>query len=318
MSKRGKFSAILLYALAAFSWAGAQTLETYSISILKGPSGMAAAWMMKDPPAIEGVALRFVIAGGADIVTAKLVSGEIQAAVLPLNIAAKLYNSGLGIKAMAVVGNGMVKFLSSNPAIRTIEDIRGREIHIAGQKATPDYLFRYLAGQSGLVSGTDYIPRYSLAYPEMAAQLAAGRIDVAVLPEPFATQARALNPALKAAVDLDYLWKMASGLESYPMSLFVVSNALANSDTGVMKALEQAYKASIEKTVAEPALSAKLIESLDLGMKAQVAEAAIPRSAYVYQRAEDAKASIEAILSLFLTSDPVSVGGKLPDPAFYL
>jgi NitT/TauT family transport system substrate-binding protein len=151
----------------------------------------------------------------------------------------------------------------------------------------------------------------------MAAQLAAGKIVSAVMPEPFATQAISLNPSIRSPIDLGALWTEETGLESYPMSLFVVSARLASSRPDLIDALEKAYRSSIERTVADPGASARLAESLDLGMKAAVAQAAIPRSAYVYLRAGEARKSIEAMLSLFLASDPQSVGGRLPDSAFY-
>lgn len=310
------FAAVLL--LASLSGTSAQqSAEKVLISILKGPSGIASAWMMSDPPQSTGVELRFVTAASADLVTAKLISGEIQGGVLPVNVAAKLFNAGVPIQALAVVGNGMVKFLSGDPSIRRLADIRGRDIHIAGQKATPDYLFRFLADKESLKAGEDYRAIYNLAYPEMAAQLAAGMIDCAVLPEPFATQALLLNSSIRVAVDLDALWKEKTGFESYPMSLFVVSKALSMRQPQLVEAIGSAYARSIEWTNADPATTAKLIETLDLGMKAQVALVAIPRSNYVYIKASRAKASIEALLSLFLVSDPQSIGGKLPSGAFY-
>jgi len=310
------FAAVLL--LASLSGTSAQqSTEKVLISILKGPSGIASAWMMSDPPQSTGVELRFVTAASADLVTAKLISGEIQGGVLPVNVAAKLFNAGVPIQALAVVGNGMVKFLSGDPSIRRLADIRGRDIHIAGQKATPDYLFRFLADKESLKAGEDYRAIYNLAYPEMAAQLAAGMIDCAVLPEPFATQALLLNSSIRVAVDLDALWKEKTGFESYPMSLFVVSKALSMRQPQLVEAIGSAYARSIEWTNADPATTAKLIETLDLGMKAQVALVAIPRSNYVYIKASRAKASIEALLSLFLVSDPQSIGGKLPSGAFY-
>ena len=287
------------------------------ISILKGPSGIGSAWMMASPPQIQGLEIQFLTASGADVVTAKLISGEIQGGVLPVNVAVKLSNAGVPIKAVAVVGNGMVKFLSSDPSIKSLADIRGRDIPIAGQKATPDYIFRYLAETQSLNAGIDYTPVYNLAYPEMAAQLAAGKISCAVLPEPFATQAMMLNKALRSPFSLDVLWTEKTGLASYPMSLFVVSNRLAAERPDVVEMLSHAYAASIQKTLADPALTGRLAESLDLGMKAAVAQAAIPKSAYVYIDASEARNSIETLLSLFLAFDPQSVGGKLPDSDFY-
>lgn len=307
-----------LLALIPIFGAFAQQAPTFlTFSVLKGPSGIGAAWMMSAPPAIPNAEIRFATAASADLVTAKLVSGEIQGGVLPLNVAAKLFNAGVPIKALAVVGDGMVKLLTSNPSIHSLSDLRGKEIHVAGQKATPDYLFRFLASKAGLVAGRDYTPIYSLAYPEIAAQLAAGRLSVAILPEPFATQAAMLNGALRSPIDLGALWTETTGLPSYPMSLFVVSGKLASARPDIIQAIAAAYRASIEKTINDPAGTAKLAESLDLGMKASVALVAIPKSNYVYRPAADARASVEATLSLFLAEDPQSVGGKLPTDDFY-
>lgn len=306
----------LLLALSGAVYAQ-KTTEAITISILKGPSGIGSAWMMASPPQIPGTEIQFVTAASADLVTAKLISGEIQGGVLPVNVAAKLSNAGVPIRALAVVGNGMVKFLSSDPSIRSIDDIRGREIPIAGQKATPDYLFKFLAESKSLKAGVDYNPRYNLAYPEMAAQLAAGKISCAVLPEPFATQAMTLNKAIHVPFSLDALWTATTGMESYPMSLFVVSRRLAEEHPDIVDALSKAYANSIRKTVADPAGTASLAETLDLGMKASIAQIAIPRSAYVYIPAQDARGGIEALLGLFLAFDPQSVGGKLPGSDFY-
>ena len=310
------FAVVMAFAAAA-GISAQQSAKKVLITILKGPSGIASAWMMSDPPELAGIELRFVTAASADLVTAKLISGEIQGGVLPVNVAAKLFNAGVPIQALAVVGNGMVKFLSSDPSIRQLTDIRGKEIHIAGQKATPDYLFRYLAEMEGLIAGVSYRALYNLAYPEMAAQLAAGTIDCAVLPEPFATQALLLNSSIRVAIDLDSLWTERTGLESYPMSLFVISRSLAATHPQLVEALGASYAASIERTNADPSATATLVETLGLGMKAQVALAAIPKSNYIYIQASQAKASIDALLTLFLASDPQSVGSKLPSDAFY-
>lgn len=317
LKKASHILTALLILVPAAAISAQQPVAPILISVLKGPSGIGSAWMMAAPPRLPDTDIRFVAASGADLVTAKLISGEIQGGVLPINIAAKLFNAGIPIKALAVVGNGMVKFLSTDPSVRQLSDIRGREIHIAGQKATPDYIFRFLAAEEGLNPVSDYTPLYNIAYPEMAVQLAAGKIACAVLPEPFATQAMMLNKTIKCPFSLDILWTEKTGLESYPMSLFVLSKRLADSRPDIVEALSKAYDKSIATTLADPAATGILAESLDLGMKAAVAQAAIPKSAYVFIRAAKARKSIEALLSLFLAADPQSVGGRLPTADFY-
>lgn len=308
--------AILLACLAPLGAQQSQERE-YAISILKGPSGISGAWMMAEMPKVPGAKSSYILAASADLVVAKLVSGEISGGVLPVNVAAKLYNAKVPVKALAVVGNGMVKFLSADPAVRGFADLKGATIHIAGQKATPDYLFRYLARQYGLEAGRDYEAVYNLAYPEIAAALASGKIKNAVLPEPFATQAMQMNPSLSRPLDLTAEWKAKTGHATYPMSVFVVSEALCAQSPALVDALAKAYSRSIEKTLADPATTARLAELLNLGIKAQAAQAAIPVSSYVYATAVDARPGIEAMLGVFLSFDAQSIGGKLPDSGFY-
>ncbi|MCE5256425.1 MAG: ABC transporter substrate-binding protein [Spirochaetaceae bacterium] len=313
------FYAALLLAFAAFpSFAQSSGNDAdATIAILKGPSGISAAWMVEDPPQIGGMTTKFLTAGGADLVTAKLISGEIDAGVLPVNVAAKLYNAKVPIVAVAVVGNGMVRFLTNDKTIKSIGDLRGKTIHIAGQKATPDYLFRYLAESAGLNADRDYSPVYNLAYPEIAAALAAGKLSCAVLPEPFATQACLLNKELVSPIDLDVLWQQKTGLAGYPMSLFVMSRNFLEKQRDAATIIADSYRKSIARTVIDPAATAALVEKLDLGMKAPIAKAAIPNSRYVYIPAQEAKGSITALLEVFLSFDPQSIGGKLPDSDFF-
>jgi NitT/TauT family transport system substrate-binding protein len=248
---------------------------------------------------------------------AKLISGEISAGVLPINVAAKLYNLGVPIKAVAVVGNGMVKLISRQPAVKSLSDLKGKVVHIAGQKATPDYIFRFLMEKAGLVAGKDYTAVYSLAYPEIAAQIASGTIHYAVLPEPFATQAMILNPSLTLTANLDALWHDWTGQRTYPMSIFVASESLIKRIPDLLAELVRAYADSIHRTISEPEATAILAETLDLGMKAIISKNSIPNSAFEFVPAGKARSSIERMLTVFLDFEAQSIGGKLPSADFY-
>ncbi len=295
----------------------ASPMDTVAISVLKGPTGLSSAWMMSELSRTSPDEFEFITASSADMVVAKLLNGEIDAGVLPVNVAAKLYNAGVPVQALAVVGNGMVKFLTTDSAIGSLSDIRGKTIYVAGQKATPDYVFQYLCARKGLTAGKDYEPVYSLAYPEIAAGLASGKIAYAVLPEPFATQAIQKNRAIRTPVDITKEWQAATGQDDYPMSLFVAPRSLVESSPDKVRILTDSYRASIQRAIQDPAGTGKLAEGLDLGISAQVATVAIPISNFVFIEASRAVPTIEALLSVFLQFDPVSIGGIMPDSAFY-
>jgi len=212
----------------------------------------------------------------------------------------------------------MLSILSADPTVRTVADLKGKEVHVAGQGATPDYVFRKILLSAGLDPEKDLSLRYSMAYPEMAQALIAGRVPIAVLPEPFATMALKGKPALAVPFDIQAEWSRAGGSATYPMTVLVVDAAFAAEKPAALKAILAAYKASVEWTVANPKEAGALVEKLDLGLKAPIAEAAIPRSAYVFVPAAAARADLEALYAVFLSFAPASIGGKLPDERFYL
>lgn len=313
-----RFKAAITAALSLWCMASFAAPKPIVVAALKGPSGIGMVKLFETPPKLgDDGEIRMAAAPSADLMTAKLVSGEYDAGVLPVNVAAKLYNGGIGILLAAIVGDGMVSFLSSDSSIRGLSDLKGKRINVTGQGATPDFLFRRLVRGSGMDPEKDLAIDYSLPYPEAAAALAAGKISCAVLPEPFATMARSSNPLLKSPFDLGALWAAQTGQASYPMTAFVVSSRLVSERPAVVKALLAAYSSSIEWVKAKPAEAGALVEKEDLGLKASIAAEAIPRSAYVFVPARASRSEVEALLGVFLDLAPLSVGGKLPDDGFY-
>lgn len=311
------FALVATALMTAFGAAAAP--KPIMIGALKGPSGIGMAKLFETAPSpADGSIVRLVATGSADLMTAKLISGEYDAGVLPINIAAKLYTKGIPLRLAAIVGNGMISFLSSDTAIASLSDLRGKQVNVAGQGATPDFLFRRLLKGVGIDPDKDLRLDYSLPYPEAATALAGGKIAYAVLPEPFATMAKTANPALRSPLDLGALWTMQTGQISYPMTAFVVSSKLATERPRAVMTMLEAYAASIDWVLAKRSEAGMLVEKFDLGLNADIASKAIPASAYVFTPAIAARPAVEAFLGVFLELAPASIGGKLPDDGFYL
>jgi NitT/TauT family transport system substrate-binding protein len=309
---------VLAAAVSLTALGAAAAPKPIVVGAIKGPSGIGMIKLFEAPPQpADGSAVVPVAVASVDLMTAKLISGEYDAGVLPVNVAAKLYASGIPIRLAAVIGEGMLSFLSADASIRGLADLRGKRVSVAGQGATPDYLFRRLLRGAGIDPAKDLQLDYSLPYPEAAAALASGKIAYAILPEPFATMARLRNPDLRNSLNLGALWKEQTGQDVYPMTAFIVSAALAAERPQALKTILDAYAASIAWVVAHPAEAGALVEKNDLGLKADIAAASIPRSAHVFKGARRAKPEVEALLGVFLELAPSSVGGRLPDDGFY-
>ena len=291
--------------------------EALTVYGLKGPSGVGMVKLFETPPAVPGTKVTVEALASADLMVARFVSGEAKIGILPPNVAAKLASAGKPLAVVAVVGNGMLSLVTSDTSVRSVASLRGKEVYVAGQGATPDFVFRRILASRGLDSEKDLSLRYSMAYPEMAQSLIAGRISTAVLPEPFATMALAGGKGLSVPFDMQAEWKAAGGSSDYPMTVLVVDTRFADEHPAAVAAIAAAYRAAVDWVVAKPKEAGALVERADLGLKAPVAAAAIPRSAYVFIPAAEARSDLEALFSVFLSLSPASIGGKLPDSRFY-
>jgi NitT/TauT family transport system substrate-binding protein len=309
---------VLLCAVGAWAQQSSGGSDALVIGVLKGPTGVGLVKLVDESAKLpDGTPVVYRIVPSVDIMLSKLTTGEVDIAALPTNTAAKLYNGGMGYCLAAVIGNGMLSYISSDTSVTSVMGLKGREIAISGQGAVPEYVFRLILRKAKLNPDSDVRLNFSLPYPEAVASLVAGKIQDAVLPEPFATMALIGNPKLRVPFDIQALYGAAGGSATYPLSVLVVKKDLFAKRPELVKAFLESAKASIAWTLANPAQAGAIVERLEFGMKAKVAEASIPKTNYVFLTAKEAKKDIESLFAVLLAENPVSIGGKLPDAAFY-
>ncbi|MDR0685135.1 MAG: ABC transporter substrate-binding protein [Spirochaetaceae bacterium] len=320
MVKRTIICWALLASIAGLGFAsGKKTAEPAPLTIygLKGPSGVGMIRLFETPPEVRGMRVSVEALASGDLMAARFISGEAKVGILPSNVAAKIAASGKPVQLAAVTGLGMLSLLSGDPSVRTIADLRGRKIAVAGQGAVPDYVFRKILTTYQINPGTDVTLDYSLAYPEIAQSLIAGRIDLAIIPEPFATMARQGNGSLAQVSDIQAEWEKAGGQGNYPITVLVVDTQFAKENRDGMKTILAAVKDSIEWVKANPVEAGALVEKHGLGLRAPVVAASVPRSNFAFIDAKAARPTLTALYETLLEFAPDSIGGRLPDDSFY-
>jgi NitT/TauT family transport system substrate-binding protein len=274
--------------------------------------------LFEDPPVLPNTKVTMEALAQANLMAAKFIAGEAKIGMLPPDTAAKIASGGGNIQVAAVTGMGMLSLLSADPAVRRIEDLKGRSVAVAGQGAAPDYVFRKILLSKGMEPDGDVIFDYSLAYPEIAQALIAGRLSLALLPEPFATMARSGNPNLRPLGSVQEEWVAAGGSGNFPMTVLAVDGDWAASHRQALSTVLERLKDSIEWVLANPAEAGALVEKHDMGLRAPVVAAAVPRSNYVFVPAAAARPGLESLYRTFLEFAPQSIGGALPADGFYL
>lgn len=309
---------ISLICLNAF----AQKAEQVRLGLLNGPTCVPAAYVMENDKEVSGAELTFEKFADPQALLPKMIKKEIDIGFMPVNVAAKVYNAGnKAIICSAVVGLGNLSLITTDPEIRRFSDLKGKTVYVAGQGATPEYMFRYLLKENKMTwsgDNADITMDFSIPTAQIAAQLISGKIQYAVVPEPFATIAKSKSDKVITALDFqkEYL-ELTGEKEIYPLSVMVVRADFAKENPELMKAFLAEYDEAVNWTISNAAAAGSLCEKHQLGLAAPVVTKAIPLSNYTYVPADSAKKSIEKLLKLFLENDKDSIGGKLPDKGFY-
>lgn len=294
---------------------------TLRIGVLNGPTGIPVAYLCENAPELPGATASFEVFAEASAELPKLIKGEIDIGVLPANAAAKVFTANNGaLVALGIAGNGNLFLLTHKSGFSSLESLKGSSVTCAGSGATPEYMFRYVLTKHGLTvgEGADAVALdFSVPNADIAALLIAHKIDYALLPEPFASVAEMKGEGISRVCNLQDEYASLSGNATYPITLLVANAKFAAANKELINAYIEAYKASVAWTKENPNKAGVLVQKHTLGLMAPIAAHAIPNGGYTWVDAQDARPQIEALLSIFLDSQPASVGGALPGDSFY-
>ena len=99
--------------------------------------------------------------------------------------------------------------------------------------------------------------------------------------------------------------------------MLVVDTQFAKANPDGMKTILAAVKDSIGWVTANPAEAGELVEKHDLGLRAAIVKASVPRSNFAFIDARSARPILTALYETLLEFAPDSIGGRLPDDSFY-
>ncbi len=320
-----KLSLLILFVFLPAFYMSAEKSNSVRVGLLNGPTCIPLAYMMENENKLSAddssANISFESFADPQTLLPKLIKKEIDIGFMPVNVAAKVYNSGnKALLCCAVTGLGNLRLITTDKSLRRFTDLKGKIVYVAGQGATPEYMLRYILQENGMTFGEDGDVKlvYSIPTAQLAAQLISNKIQYAVVPEPFATIAQTKSSNVIAALDLQKEYKELSGANQiYPLSVMVVRSEFAQENQELLEAFLELYEKSLSWTISHPSTAGEFSEKHGLGLAAGIVAKAIPVSNYVYIPAQSSISIIEELLSIFINCDPSSIGGKLPEKDFY-
>lgn len=291
-----------------------------TIGTLRGPTGMGMAQLMENASTeASQLAYTFDVLGSPDDLVGKIISGEVDVAAVPTNMALLLYNRTEGAIQLAAVNTlGVLYLLENGDEIQSIEDLRGKTVNTSGKGASPDYIFQYLLNENGLKVDEDLNLDYNLEHADLAAAMVEGDVKIGLLPQPHVTTAMVRNPDLRIALDLTHEWEQTTpDNTTLPMGVIIVQKSFIASHPEAFELFLTEYAASVAFVNNNLDEGAELIEKYGILPSAAIAKAAIPNSNIVFMDAQDAKVNLEKFYEILFEFEPRSIGGKLADEGFY-
>ncbi len=294
--------------------------ETVRIAALKGPTAIGMVKMMDE--AEQGQTpdqYEFTLVGSPDELSAPILKGDFDIAAVPTNLAAVLYEkSEHNIQLAALNTLGVLYVVERGDTIQSVEDLEGRTVYNTSKGSVPEYAFNYIVQQNGLDPAQDMQVEYLSEHAEVAALLASGQADTAVLPQPFVTSVLTQNDQVRVALDLTEEWDKVGGGSSLTMGCIVVQKEFAQQHPEVVADFLETYETSVAYVNEEVNLeqAAQLTEKYDI-VKAAVAQQAIPACNIVFITGDEMQQKTEGFLQVLYNANPAAVGGAMPDEGFY-
>lgn len=306
-------AAVMLFSLAAFAACSKKQDDTeIRIAALKGPTGMG---MVKLADKQNYPNYTVSIEASPDALNPRIISGEVDVAAVPVNLASVLYNKLDGdISVLAVSTLGVLYVVEAGSEVNSVADLAGKTVYATGQGATPEYILNYLLDKNGVAGSVEV--NYVGEHAALATMLADGSAGIGMLPEPNVTSTLAGNDNLRIALNLTEEWNRVCSTELV-QGVVIARKSFVNEHPEAIEQFLREYEKSsafVNENIDE---AAKLIVDAGILGNVEIAKKAIPNCNISFSKGEAMHKAVEGMLTVLFEANPKSIGGKLPDKDFY-
>lgn len=279
--------------------------EAIRVSVLRGPSAIAFAQWMEKTPVIDGKEVSVQMIDAPDLMLAALIKNEADIAVLPMISAANLHNKGVRYHLAGCPIWGTLYLVGRNR-----DSLSGENkpvLHIFGAGTTPDILTRHYLQQQNL----DYTLNYTFTTAREVMQgLLAGKVDHAVLGEPFLSIALRKDSTLSILADLNKPDSLSFG---FAQTAVLYTPALEKHRETIDSLLNSSCRFAVE----QPEQAIRILEKENIFAVGMLTPESVERCQIDYKTVSEAHANILRFLQLIGQYEPKALGGKIPGDKFY-
>ena len=287
--------------------------DVINFNVLSGPTGMGAAKLMKD----QADSLKSEVVAEPKAVIDALVSGSVDIAAVPTNVAAMLSNKTQGgVQVLAVNTLGVLYILEKGDSVHSMADLKGKTLYAVGQGSNPEYVLNHLLTENGVDPAE--VDIQFLPAQEITAKMASSESGVCMLPVPAATALMMKDLNVREAVSLSEAWD-ALDKGALPQGCVVARTQFVQENPQLVEQFLKEYEDSIDFMEEDDnrTEAAALVAKYGIAPNEKVAAKAIPQAGLTFEDGDDMQEMLENYFHVLMNADPKSIGGALPTADFY-
>ena len=219
-----------------------------NIGYMTGPTGIGMAKLIDDNGGLEGNdKYSFTSFDNTNLAMTKLINGEVDVICYPTNDAANFINKNdADISVLAINTLGTLFLITDeNNSISSFDELNGKTIYTC-KNGTPRVILENLIKAYDIDATVSYtIGDTEIATPkDLAAQVIAGKIDIAVAPEPIVSNILTKKANFSLDLDLATVWENKYN-SKLAMGCIIARNDFINEHKTVIDRFLNEYDASI-------------------------------------------------------------------------
>ena len=280
------------------------------------------AYLMEMSSLPEAIAdIEFFTVRNHEQIKALLTSEQGQITANPTLLAAGLYQQEVPLKLLNVMIWGNIYVLSSEGAIASWDDLRGKTVLIPFKGSMPEMIFRFLATQSGLQPEQDVTIQSTQDFQSTAQLLLTGAADAGVFAEPHASnvvaKSQEQDAPLTYSLDFKAAWGEVTGQEArFPQAGVSVLNSLVNNHPDVVELIQTELRNSLDWIQQNPTAAAELGAQY-MDTPAPIIEQSLQTNLFEHVTAAAAQPELEVFYQSLQQVNPKLLKGELPNADFY-
>ncbi|MDE5654756.1 MAG: hypothetical protein K2I46_04025 [Clostridia bacterium] len=307
--------------------------KTYTLVAPDGAPALAVANLITQIPtekAVYGIKRKVV---SSSIISAEAIKSDVDLAIVPANLGAKIFNTSGGYKILDVVTNGNLYMTSSTSCqVNSLQDLKGKIVYSIGQSSVPDMIFKTLLTNAGVeyaVGEEPAVGKVTIKYyadgSEVISQLALAKSEnklaFGIYGEPAVTNSFAKG--FEQVFDLQKLWAEIddSSHDGYAQAVLIARDSVCEDSEFVTK-LIKAFTLNESNILEAPTKAVGNIKAIypQSALQSNITMDVISRCNIktVATNTLEGRTYYENTLKAVMAINANLIGGKLPSDDFYL